>query len=218
MRKLILYYIYFDLRCSFPVILASCATASVSFLVISIFLPESPLWLIKNGKDERALNVIQSIRGKNYPSRIEAKEIFACVNAQKSDEKFIKKMIEYGMSRPFLQPLATMLVIALIQALSGVDAISYYCVTIFKEANLAINEYTMSIFMQLGYTTGYIMIAPFMDSVDRKKLYIIASFFMTTSLIILGATISPDEDSIITNTGTFIIRFALISWYCKIKG
>ena len=88
-----------------------------------------------------------------------------------------------------------MVVVATIQGLSGMDAISYYCVTIFKMANLALDSYTMAIFMQIGKTAGYIMITPFMDSIDRKKLYITAGIFMTLSLVILGATISPDEDT-----------------------
>jgi len=180
--------------CTFPVILVSCITASVSFLIISIFLPESPLWLIKKGQDEKALKIIERIRGNNYPAHVEAKEISACVNTDQSNEPFLKKILKDGMSRPFLQPLSIMLVIATVQGLSGVDAISYYCVTIFKMANLAIDPYTMAIFMQIGYTAGYIMIAPFMDSIDRKKLYIIAGNLMIISLVILGATISPEKD------------------------
>ena len=177
----------------------------MSFLVISVFLPESPLWLIKNGKDEKAQQIIQHIRGNNYPAHVEAKEIFACVNTQRSDDSFLIKMIKYGTSRPFLRPLAIMLVIASVQGLSGVDAISYYCVTIFKMANLAIDSYTMAIFMQIGYTAGYIMIAPFMDSIDRKKLYIVAGNIMTVSLVILGATISPEENSKIEKLGKYTI-------------
>ena len=192
-------------RCSFPVILVSCVTGSVSFLVISVFLPESPLWLIKNGKDEKAQKILERIRGNNYPAYVEAKEIFACVNTQRSDEPFLLKMIKYGTSRPFLHPLAIMLVIATVQGLSGVDAISYYCVTIFKMANLALDSYTMAIFMQIGYTAGYIIIAPFMDSIDRKKLYIIAGNIMTVSLVILGATISPEENTKIEKLGKYTL-------------
>ena len=175
----------------------------MSFLVISAFLPESPLWLIKKGKYEKAQKIIQRIRGNHYPAHVEAKEIHACVNTEKSEEPFLKKMIKYGTHRPFLQPLAIMLVIATVQGLSGVDAISYYCVTIFKMANLALDSYTMAIFMQIGYTSGYIIIAPFMDLIDRKKLYIIAGNVMTASLIILGVTISPDEEIKIEKMGKF---------------
>ena len=152
------------------------------------------MWLIKKGQDEKALKIIQRIRGNDYPAHVEAKEIFACVNSQQGKESFLKKILKDGMSRPFLHPLSIMLVIATVQGLSGVDAISYYCVTIFKMANLAIDSYTMAIFMQIGYTAGYIMIAPFMDSIDRKKLYIIAGNLMTMSLVILGATIDPNEE------------------------
>ena len=69
-------------------------------------------------------------------------------------------------------------------------------------ANLALDSYTMAIFMQLSKTAGYIIIAPFMDSIDRKKLYIIAASLMTLSLIILGATITPDEDTNIEKIST----------------
>ena len=185
-------------------------TASVSFLVISVFLPESPLWLIKKGQDEKALKIIRRIRGEQYPAHVEAKEIFACVNADQSDEPLLKKVLKYGLSRPFLQPLAIMLVVATVQGLSGVDAISYYCVTIFKMANLALDSYTMAIFMQIGYTAGYIIIAPFMDSIDRKKLYIIAGNLMTLSLVILGATISPDEDAKLEKLGRIFEKDCLI--------
>ena len=117
-------------------------------------------------------------------------------------------MAKYAISRQFLQPLSTMLVIAAVQGTCGVDAISYYCVTLFKMANLAVDEYIMAIFMQIGYTAGYIIIAPFVDSIDRKRLYSVASWFMATSLIVLGATINPEEDSGASNTG-------IICRYCK---
>ena len=191
-------------------------SASVIFLIISIFLPESPLWLIKKGQDERALKIIQRIRGTNYPANVEAKEIYACVNAQRSDETFFRKMAKYALSRQFLQPLSTMLVIAAVQGTCGVDAISYYCVTLFKMANLAVDEYIMAIFMQIGYTAGYIIIAPFVDSIDRKRLYSVASWFMATSLIVLGATINPDEESEASNTG-IISRFLNRSYTGLIK-
>ena len=167
------------------------------------------MWLIKKGQDEKALKIIRRIRGEQYPAHVEAKEIFACVNADQSDEPLLKKVLKYGLSRPFLQPLAIMLVVATVQGLSGVDAISYYCVTIFKMANLALDSYTMAIFMQIGYTAGYIIIAPFMDSIDRKKLYIIAGNLMPLSLVILGATISPDEDAKIEKLGRIFEKFHL---------
>ena len=159
------------------------------------------MWLIKKGQDERALKIIQRIRGTNYPANVEAKEISACVNAQKSDKTFLRKMAKYALSRQFLQPLSTMLVIAAVQGTCGVDTISYYSVTLFKNANLAVDEYIMAIFMQIGYTAVYILIAPFVDSIDRKRLYLVASWFMTISLIILGATINPDEESVSSNAG-----------------
>ena len=64
----------------------------------------------------------------------------------------------------------------------------------------------MAIFMQIGYTAGYIIIAPFMDSIDRKKLFIIAGNLMTLCLIILGATISPEEDIKLEKLGRFSLK------------
>ena len=204
-------------RGSFTTIYVCCISSSVAFLLISILLPESPLWLMKKGYEDRALKTIEQIRGSNYPAQVEAKELHACVNAQNSRGTFYTKMAKYAFSRPFLQPLSMMLFLATVQGLCGVDAISQYCVVIFKMANIAVDEYVMAIFMQLGYTAGYILIAPFVDSFGRKRLFTTASWIMTISLVVLGATINPDADSMMSSpagmciNGICFIRYVELS-------
>ena len=168
---------------------------------------------MKKGYEDRALETIEQIRGSNYPAQVEAKELHACVNAQKSGGTFLNKMAKYAFSRPFLQPLSMMLFLATVQGLCGVDALSQYCVVILKMANIAVDEYIMAIFMQMGYTAGYILIAPFVDSFGRKRLFSVASWIMTISLVVLGATIDPDSAKMSSPAGmcingVYLVRYA----------
>ena len=48
----------------------------------------------------------------------------------------------------------------------------------------------MSKMLQAGFTAGYLTIAPFMDSIDRKKLFMGACVTMSGSLVVLGVTMA----------------------------
>lgn len=40
------------------------------FLLISPMLPESPLWLTKQGQDENAKKALEAVRGSEYPTQV----------------------------------------------------------------------------------------------------------------------------------------------------
>jgi len=61
------------------------------FLILSIFLPESPLWLVKRGREKDAMEVLEKLRGPDYPVNIEIEELKVCVSSdKKSGTKSLK--------------------------------------------------------------------------------------------------------------------------------
>ena len=153
-------------KCHYEIVALCCCGASSLFLIISSILPESPLWLVKHGYEEKATKIIQFIRGKEYQATMEVKELTACSNV---DEKYsFKTVLKSSLKQEFLRPFGILLFLVTVQGLCGCDTISYYSIMVFKAANIDVNEYLMAIFLQAGFTAGYIFIAPFMDSIDRK--------------------------------------------------
>lgn len=185
--------------CPLDALILSYSIPAAIFLLLSPFLPESPLWLTKQGKDEQVNQVLKSVRGPNYPCQVEAKELYVCVMAEKvqhaKDEKsFVKVMTYYLGAKQFVMPLVLLLTLSVIQGACGVDTISYYSLKIFKRARIPIDEYLMSIFLQVGYTAGYFMISPFMEKINRRRLFITACTMMGTSLSILAISMPSSTD------------------------
>ena len=116
--------------------------------------------------------------------QLEAKEILACVEAARPESdskmKMLKKQIKfYSTAREFLIPMSIMLFLSIVQGASGVDTISYYALKIFRMAKISLDEYLMSIFLQVC-KVGIIYTPIF--SYFRKKSRQFREFCAGTSL------------------------------------
>ena len=90
---------------------------SLIFLLLSIFLPESPMWLMKNGSTDKAKKVLVSLRGSKYNLTPEIKELETLVT-KKEDSKWIERMKELK-SRNNAIPFMLMAIMMTIQVLSA---------------------------------------------------------------------------------------------------
>ena len=50
----------------------------VLFLLLTYFLPESPLWCVQKGQMKRAEHILKWLRGKEYNIMMEWKELLSC--------------------------------------------------------------------------------------------------------------------------------------------
>ena len=126
------------------------------FLLVSLLLPESPLWLTKKGMEKEAEEVLKFIRGSDYPVQVEAKELAACVQSNEvGDKKWTKELKYYSTTKAFLTPLGILLFLSLIQGSCGVDTISYYSLKIFRMAKVSVDEYVMAILLQVFHSSSF---------------------------------------------------------------
>ena len=139
-----------------PMEYLSLVLAGHSFLVIvlMVFVPESPQWLVRKGKEEDAIKSIKTLRGKKYPGvDMEIIEIRTCVKERDS----ISKGSAFGAlkTRSFTTPLLVFTVIFMILGTSGIDTILFYGPTIFASIDIGIPTSVLSTLPWIGFSIGY---------------------------------------------------------------
>ena len=112
---------------------ALTAIPSALFFIGMFFVPESPRWLAKNGKSERASGILSKIGGENY-----ARAALAGIQTTLVNE------IEKVNFRELLQPkmrnvLLLGVVLAVFQQWCGINVIFNYAEEIFKTAGYDIS-------------------------------------------------------------------------------
>ena len=103
---------------------------AMAFLVTLLFIPESPRWLIRNGQNDKALNILVRICGQ-----AEAKKEFTDINEM---IKMESGSIWEIFSAPFRRPLAIGIMLPVFAHLSGIAAVMYFAPKILSEAGLSL--------------------------------------------------------------------------------
>jgi MFS transporter, SP family, sugar:H+ symporter len=171
----------FDLK--WRVMLGVEALPALLYLILLIFVPRSPRWLMQKGSEEEAKLVLVKIHGQAQ-SLIEYSEIKRSLN-----EEINKDQARW--SDVFSARMKTVLIIgfgiAFFQQITGINAIFYYAPMIFEMAGGGKD----AAFMQaaiLGVTNVVMtVVAMFLiDSLGRKPLLYIGATGICISLAIVG--------------------------------
>jgi len=112
----------------------ACSVPSVIFLLLTLFLPESPRWLIKAGKADKAFPTLYKIGGESYANE-EMKNIQATLNdvSEKVDFKTL-------FQPKFRNVLIIGLVLAAFQQWCGINTVFNYAEEIFTAAGYGVSD------------------------------------------------------------------------------
>ncbi len=159
------------------------AVPALIYLVLLLFVPRSPRWLMQKGWGEEAMKVLVSVHGEE-PAKVVYNEI-----DQSLKEEINKKKARW--SDLFTRRMKIVLIIgfgiAFFQQITGINAIFYYAPMIFEMAGGGKD----AAFLQaaiLGVTNVVMtVVAMFLiDSLGRKPLLYIGASGICISLAIVG--------------------------------
>lgn len=160
----------------------ACGVPAVLFLILAFFLPESPRWLMKAGKAEKAFPTLSKIGGETY-ARDEMKNIQATLDdvSEKVDFKTLFKPM-YGAV------LLIGIYIAVFQQWSGLNTVFNYAEEIFSAAGYGVSDTLFNIVITGSVNLIFTLVAMFtVDKWGRKKLMIVGSVGLAVNYILLGS-------------------------------
>ena len=166
---------------------ASAAVPSAFLLLALLFVSESPRWLVQNGRETEAEQVLLRIEGQDSP-HAEIQAIRAAV-AEESG---------YILDPAFRKPLVIAVLIALFSQFTGINTIIYYGSLVFLEhvpnqtASTALWANVMIGAINFGAT---VLGMNLIDRVGRKPLMMGAFAGMALSLLGVSATIRAQSSA-----------------------
>ncbi|KAJ9574691.1 hypothetical protein L9F63_008152 [Diploptera punctata] len=146
------------------IVAAVLALLPLTSFLMFFFVPESPIWLAKNGCHEEAEIVLRWLRGNEKLAKLELKELLSTIRAQEEIEeesatfdeengKNIKLKIIHQLrvllSPSILKPFFIAHVICLFQIFSGTILIIFYAVDLISETNQNQESFSTYIIVQL---------------------------------------------------------------------
>lgn len=152
------------------------------FLVLVLFIPESPRWLIGRGKEEKAAAVFRHIGGEKY-----------AITEIKAIRESEKDLTESGslfslFRKPYLSLIVLGIVIAVFQQWCGTNVIFNYAQEIFANAGYDLGEMLFNIVLTGVTNVIFTFVALYtVDRIGRRKLMLLGSGGLFAIYLILGS-------------------------------
>jgi len=159
----------------------ACGFPAVLFFLFTFFIPESPRWLLKIGKQEAAYPVLSKIGGDLYAQQ-EVENIKASLDnvSEKVDFKALFKPVYYLV-------LVMGVVLAVFQQWCGINTVFNYAEEIFSAAGYGVSDTLFNIVITGSVNLIFTFVAMFtVDKWGRKKLMIFGSIGLALNYLLLG--------------------------------
>lgn len=161
------------------------STLPIPFLVLMFAIPETPRWYISKGKTKRARKSLQWLRGKNVDI---TEELTTIEELHVESERDIQNGLSELLKPNHLKPILISLGLMFFQQMSGINAVIFYTVQIFK-----VRIYL--IVFSFSYVTSFLL-------VTLRYMYFLFSYTQDA-----GSTVDENISTIIVGIVNFLSTF-----------
>jgi sugar porter (SP) family MFS transporter len=155
---------------------------SLVFLFSAIFVPESPRWLVKNGRSDLAKQILAKIGGSDYAAA-ETLDIENTIAKEEVQRVRFQDLLEPRM----LKILTVGVTLAVLQQWSGINVIFNYAEEIYKNAGYNYNDIFINIVLTGAINLLFTFVAiGTVDKIGRRPLMLIGCLCIGTFHFLLG--------------------------------
>ncbi|CAD6443796.1 f6ac02ca-40e5-4c42-9e60-8bdab14ebe0d [Sclerotinia trifoliorum] len=210
-------FIFGNLSCNGDFLAFQCIFA-VYILVVTVWLPDTPRWLIRHdGNEDRGLLVLASLKGVGIDDvgvQKEKEEIMGAIMIEEKEEGTWGDLFrDNGIKANKRFYLA--LGIQFMQQMSGINIVTYYAPTLFQNSLGMSQERSLFLgcFLQLFYIIASFLTWWTIDRVGRRKLFITNAIGMCLVLIAEAICVSLETPTASILAVIFIFAFeACFTW------
>ncbi len=194
------------------IMLGAEAVPALIFLLMTLMIPESPRWLLKRGRTQQAQRILEKLHGAATAST-ELGEIREAITHEQGTVGELFRRETRGT-------VFMTMVLALFQAITGINIVMYYAPTIFTSAGIgtgtALDHSVIIGLVMLLFTFGSMLLV---DRLGRRPIMLLAAAGMGLSLTLLGWMFNGTQgDStwllvwVLTYVSSFSIGMGGIYW------
>lgn len=155
---------------------------AAAFLVLMFFVPESPRWLVRVGKSQRAHQMLMRIGNQRYADE-------TIRDIEQTLSKDAQKVSWSALWDPKVRPIIVIgMVLAMFQQWCGINVIFNYAQEIFASAGFDINS-TLKSIVATGLINLIFTIAalPLVDKIGRRRLMLLGAAGLTIIYALIAA-------------------------------
>lgn len=159
----------------------ACGVPAAAFFLLAFTLPESPRWLVKAGKQDKAFPTLNKIGGPEY-----AHEEMSNIQATLDD---VSEKVDFkSLFQPrFRVVLLIGIVIAVFQQWCGINTVFNYAEEIFTAAGYGVSDTLFNIVITGTVNLVFTLVAMFtVDKWGRRKLMVFGSVGLALTYLLLG--------------------------------
>jgi sugar porter (SP) family MFS transporter len=155
---------------------------SLLFFVGALFVPESPRWLVKNGKPELARRILAKIGGQDYADE-EVADIQDTIASEEVSQVRFSDLMVPKMRKVLLVGIA----LAVLQQWSGINVLFNYAEEIYRSAGYGVNDVMFNIVITGAINLVFTLLAIGMvDRYGRRPLMLIGCVGIGLSHVLIG--------------------------------
>jgi SP family xylose:H+ symportor-like MFS transporter len=177
------------------------------FLILLLFVPETPRYLVMKGKEDKALKVLNKISGTNSAPAI-LEEIKGTLHETSAP------WLSFGFLVIFIGIL-----LSVFQQFVGINVVLYYAGNIFRNMGASTNSSLLQTILVGSVNLIFTVVAIVtVDKFGRKPLMIIGALGMAVSMISLGLAFYTHNEGVmalifmLSYTAFFAMSWGPVTW------
>ncbi len=190
------------------------ALPAILFFLLMFLVPESPRWLVKNGRAADAGRILAKVGGPGFAAEALA-DIRATLDAGDIGRVRFRDLFEPGLKKVLLIGI----VLAVYQQWCGINVIFYYAQEIFTAAGYGVNDVLFNIVITGAVNLIFTLIAiRFVDRLGRKPLMLAGSAGLAVVFGLVGASYALHSRGlhililVVTAMALYALSLAPVTW------